>query len=151
MAGLDVKAHLSPQWRTLEGRFAKADVGGELAKIVQAWGQQAVTELKQATPRRTGAMQRSWRADYLPSSRSVKVANARPYAMFLITGTQPHDIPRAFGRPLPFGIGGRFGDKFHPGTKPDPRLEAAVERLEQSAAVDLHQAGIEIIKQITEG
>lgn len=45
-------------------------------------------------------------------------------------GTLPHDIPRAFGRDdmwspfkfrgdftlYPFGIGGRFGDKFHPGS-----------------------------------
>lgn len=40
-----------------------------------------------------------------------------PYIQYLEEGTEPHDIPRAFGRPLPFGIGGRFDGKFHPGSK----------------------------------
>lgn len=40
-----------------------------------------------------------------------------PYVQYLEEGTDPHDIPRAFGRPLPFGIGGRFDGKFHPGSK----------------------------------
>lgn len=39
-----------------------------------------------------------------------------PYVVYLEEGTRPHDIPRAFGRPLPFGIGGRFSGKFHPGS-----------------------------------
>ena len=39
-----------------------------------------------------------------------------PYVQYLEEGTSPHDIPRAFGRPLPFGIGGRFDGKFHPGS-----------------------------------
>lgn len=39
-----------------------------------------------------------------------------PYITFLEEGTRPHDIPGAFGRPLPFGIGGRFSNKFHPGS-----------------------------------
>lgn len=40
-----------------------------------------------------------------------------PYVEYLEEGTEPHDIPRAFGRPLPFGIGGKFDGKFHPGSK----------------------------------
>lgn len=39
-----------------------------------------------------------------------------PYVEYLEEGTAPHDIPRAFGRSLPFGIGGRFDGKFHPGS-----------------------------------
>lgn len=39
-----------------------------------------------------------------------------PYVEYLENGTDPHDIPRAFGKPLPFGIGGRFNGKFHPGS-----------------------------------
>lgn len=39
-----------------------------------------------------------------------------PYVEYLEEGTSPHDIPRAFGKPLPFGIGGRFDGKFHPGS-----------------------------------
>lgn len=39
-----------------------------------------------------------------------------PYVEYLEEGTKPHDIPRAFGKELPFGIGGRFDGKFHPGS-----------------------------------
>ena len=39
-----------------------------------------------------------------------------PYVEYLEEGTSPHDIPRAFGKPIPFGIGGRFDGKFHPGS-----------------------------------
>jgi hypothetical protein len=43
-----------------------------------------------------------------------------PVAKFVLGGTKPHDIPGAFGYPPPFGIGGRFEGKFHPGTAPNP-------------------------------
>ena len=39
-----------------------------------------------------------------------------PYVEYLEEGTGAHDIPRAFGRPLPFGIGGKFNGMFHPGS-----------------------------------
>jgi len=39
-----------------------------------------------------------------------------PYVEYLEEGSRPHDIPRAFGKPLPFGVGGRFDGKFHPGS-----------------------------------
>lgn len=40
-----------------------------------------------------------------------------PYIDCLEDGTDPHDIPKAFGRPLPFGVGGRFNGRFHPGSR----------------------------------
>lgn len=53
-----------------------------------------------------------------------------PYIEYLEEGTGPHDIPHAFGygsiyedRPnpythqIPFGVGGRFDGKFHPGSQ----------------------------------
>ena len=43
-------------------------------------------------------------------------SSVAPYIPYLEEGTDPHDIPGAFGRPLPFGIGGRFDGKFHPGS-----------------------------------
>ena len=39
------------------------------------------------------------------------------YITFLEEGTKPHDIPGAFGRDYPFGIGGKFDGKFHPGSQ----------------------------------
>ena len=38
------------------------------------------------------------------------------YIPYLEEGTGPHNIPKAFGRPLPFGTYGRFNGKFHPGS-----------------------------------
>lgn len=43
-------------------------------------------------------------------------SSVAPYIDFLENGTKPHDIPGAFGHSLPFGIGGRFSGKFHPGS-----------------------------------
>jgi hypothetical protein len=52
-----------------------------------------------------------------------------PYAKFLEEGTAPHDIPHAFGygsiyppkpnpytHQEPYGVGGRFNGKWHPGS-----------------------------------
>ena len=44
-------------------------------------------------------------------------SSVAPYVEYLEEGTEPHDIPGAFGRKLPFGVGGRFRGKFHPGSK----------------------------------
>lgn len=43
-------------------------------------------------------------------------SSVAPYLEYLEEGTDPHNIPGAFGKPLPFGIGGRFNGKFHPGS-----------------------------------
>jgi len=51
------------------------------------------------------------------SAAIVFDSSIAPYIDFLEYGTEAHDIPGAFGYPLPFGIGGRFGGKFHPGSK----------------------------------
>lgn len=40
-----------------------------------------------------------------------------PYVAALEEGSEPHDIPGAFGRKFPFGIGGDFNGKFHPGSQ----------------------------------
>lgn len=72
---------------------------------------------------------------YYKSEEVKVILNGRkvPYAGFLEEGTRPHDIPHAFGygspkpngkppRPNPythqepFGVGGRFYGKFHPGS-----------------------------------
>lgn len=57
----------------------------------------------------------------------IGVGEASKYVAFLQEGTMPHDIPNAFGlgeiKPnpytgeFPFGVGGKFNGKFHPGQK----------------------------------
>ena len=44
-------------------------------------------------------------------------SSVAPYVQYLEEGTDPHNIPGAFGYPLPFGTSGRFDGKFHPGSK----------------------------------
>lgn len=44
-------------------------------------------------------------------------SSVAPYVEYLEEGTEPHNIPRAFGRKLPFGTFGRFDGKFHPGSR----------------------------------
>lgn len=44
-------------------------------------------------------------------------SSVAPYIEYLEEGTDPHNIPGAFGRALPFGTFGRFNGKFHPGSK----------------------------------
>lgn len=52
----------------------------------------------------------------------ITVGNTEPLAGWVENPTRPHDIPGAFGYKLPFGIGGRFNGKFHPGTPGKHRL-----------------------------
>ena len=40
-----------------------------------------------------------------------------PYVEALEEGSGPHNIPGAFGKPIPFGTFGRFDGKFHPGSE----------------------------------
>lgn len=85
-------------------------------------------------PYDTGRLKRytrtSTKSYYKSKEIKVELNGQRvPYAGFLEMGTKPHDIPHAFGygsiypdRPnpytgkIPFGVGGRFDNKFHPGS-----------------------------------
>jgi hypothetical protein len=51
------------------------------------------------------------------------------YSLFVHEGTVAHNIPNAFGYGPDFGIGGRFGGMFHPGTKAVPFLRDALDVL----------------------
>jgi hypothetical protein len=56
-------------------------------------------------------------SDSSPCSPSRK-----SYSLFVHNGADPHDIPGAFGIPAPFGVGGRFSGRFHPGNRANPYL-----------------------------
>lgn len=71
-------------------------------------------------PFRSGNLKFNATSGTMISSTTYRIhfsSTVAPYLEFLEEGTNPHDIPRAFGYPLPFGIGGRFDGKFHPGSK----------------------------------
>lgn len=70
-------------------------------------------------PYRTGKLKFHATSGALINANTYRIkfdSTVAPYVSFLEEGTAPHDIPQAFGKPLPFGIGGRFNGKFHPGS-----------------------------------
>lgn len=89
-----------------------------------------------APHRRTGCLEDSLvkRAETLAGELAMRLqSDTTPcspsrtsYSLFFHEGTPAHDIPGAWGIPAPFGIGGRFDGKFHPGTKPVPFLRDAL-------------------------
>lgn len=63
---------------------------------------------------------------------AITVSNTEPLAAYVENETKPHDIPGAFGYKPPFGVGGRFNGKFHPGTPGKHRLPGLLAHLAAS-------------------
>jgi len=61
---------------------------------------------------------------------TAKDARGRIYGGYLEYGTDPHDIPNAFGIPG-YGIGGRFDVRFHPGAKGKFPLRKATRQVQK--------------------
>lgn len=82
---------------------------------------------KQQAPRRTGCLEDSLvkRVESAGVEMAIRIVSDtspcspehKSYSLYVHEGTSPHDIPGAWGIPAPFGIGGRFDGRFHPGTK----------------------------------
>lgn len=84
-------------------------------------GDEVTRLIKRATwfPYKTGKLKFEATSGSMWTENSYRIhfsSSVAPYVVFLEEGTDPHDIPRAFGKPLPFGIGGRFNGMFHPGS-----------------------------------
>ena len=85
-------------------------------------GIEVTTLIKRASwfPYKTGKLKFEATSGAMYNDTTFRIhfdSSIAPYVEYLEEGTEPHDIPGAFGRPLPFGIGGRFNGKFHPGSK----------------------------------
>ena len=67
-----------------------------------------------------------------------------PYGRYLADGTKPHDIdPIDPERPLRFQVGGRWVSTYHvshPGTKPDPFMDNALEAADAALGTDIDAA-----------
>jgi hypothetical protein len=93
--------------------------------LVRQMAQESAREIKSAPwfPFKTGRL-RDMATYVAPGEKLINAStycivfdsSVAPYVGFLEEGTKPHDIPGAFGYPRPFGIGGRFDGKFHPGS-----------------------------------
>ena len=78
--------------------------------------------IKQATwfPYKTGKLKFEATSGRMLDANTYRIifsGSVAPYVQYLEEGTDPHNIPRAFGRPLPFGTSGRFNGMFHPGSR----------------------------------
>lgn len=92
-----------------------------MAIQLQTLGDQLVSKIKNSSwfPYKTGKLKFHATRGSLVSPKTYRIqfdASVAPYIEYLEEGTGPHNIPGAFGRPMPFGIGGRFNGKFHPGS-----------------------------------
>lgn len=84
-------------------------------------GENIVRKIKEATwfPYKNGNLRDNATDGHLVNDSTYVItfdSTIAPYVECLEEGTDPHNIPRAFGRPLPFGTSGRFNGKFHPGS-----------------------------------
>lgn len=88
---------------------------------IEKLGNDVLFEIKSAPwfPYKTGNLKFHATGGYLEDSNTYRIffnSAIAPYVQYLEEGTGPHNIPRAFGRDLPFGMSGRFDGKFHPGS-----------------------------------
>lgn len=84
-------------------------------------GENVTRLIKEATwfPYKTGHLKFDATSGKLLNSTTYVItfdSSIAEYIPYLEEGTDPHNIPRAFGRDLPFGTSGRFNGKFHPGS-----------------------------------
>ncbi len=115
MIGITLEGDLKlfPRWHWYE--FSKRVTGETMPRVLEG--------LRAEAPVKTGRLKNSLYGvtDIEAASFVMTFADTEPYFPWVVfEGTAPHDIPGAFGRPAPFGVGGRFGGLFHPGiTHPD--------------------------------
>ena len=88
---------------------------------IKELGENALRKIKDASwfPYRTGKLKFEATKGYQATQNSYVIFfddTVAPYIDYLEYGTSPHNIPGAFGKPLPFGTSGRFEGKFHPGS-----------------------------------
>jgi hypothetical protein len=136
MAGmLDIQVTISGATEAAR-RLAQANVPAALTSAVREWAQQSVPALAEATPVRTGTLQRSWRFDQ-PDDLSAIVGNPVDYGRFVLQGTAAHEIvPRDPAGYLRFVVGDRtvYAKRVrHPGTVADQHLSDVVEQVPRDA------------------
>jgi hypothetical protein len=164
------------QLRSAEGRFRRVDPSSALDRLLVAWGDRAVAELREATPvenpdpvlqrqhAQPGTARASWRFDQEPGQHRVKVTNVArderetAYLRFHVTGT-PEADPGGIITPevAPFlrfydksaeGAGSLVKRAWVHGIQPNPDLVAAIERLGPEAAQMLDETGIAIMRDL---
>ncbi len=132
--------------RAFDGRIARAltTLTQQRDAMLTRLAQQAAERLKDAAPRGKTTTDGGHMADLFrpapitvtTTGATITVTNSKKVtgggksyflADLIASGTQPHNIPGAFGYKPPFGVGGRFAGMFSPGMQPNPFTERALE------------------------
>jgi len=116
-------------WRV----FDKWNFSAWAERVNHSWGDKVLAALVEEAPFKTGAMKSGLRKTSMISGSEMTLLyeDDVPYFNSVVHGAVAHDIPYAFGMGkkssdyppgpsprgviAPFGIGGRFDGKFHPG------------------------------------
>jgi len=137
--------------RALDGRITRASttLTQQRDAMLTRLAQQAAARLKDAAPRGKTSTGGGHMADLFrpapitvtATGATISVTNSKQVtgggktyflADLIASGTQPHNIPGAFGYKPPFGVGGRFSGLFHPGSAPNDFIRRAMEGFDPS-------------------
>ena len=115
--------------RGLEFEEVMQHLSGPLQqKLIEKLTDLAFTSAVHGAPRRTGRLAQSIVKEF--SEGEARIATLATYAMYVICGTAPHEIRPVNARVLAFEVAGKmvFAPLVrHPGTKPNPFMQKAVE------------------------
>jgi len=158
MAGPLLRVEISPPIRDLQGRFAKLE--GEVKEVrreeLRGLGREYVKVAQEEAPKRTGQFARSIRyRTTVETGRRMELAvtMATPLGSYIIFGTRPHVIVPVRARALHFFT--KSGQEvftkrvMHPGTRPNPFQQRAMERLEPEIDAALRRIGLRFVKVLT--
>ncbi len=154
------KLEINPTFRDFKGRFAKADVNllENRRNQVRVLGRLFVDLAEDEAPKDTGEFAKGirWRS-FRKGTQSIgfTASDPQPLGKWIRGGTKPHTIqPKGPGYPLRWEKGGQvfFAMKvFHPGTKPNPYDERALERWQPIADVTNAKISTRYVQTIAHG
>lgn len=134
------------------GRFTRVTPATRVGERLAEAGPRLINDARNATPRRSGAASRSWRAQLIGVGGRrprLEISNEMPYGMVLVFGHRgPYDIPNAFGYGPSFGIGGRFSGHFHPANRANQSLQAWAASIPGVGRIILRDAAGDILRDL---
>ncbi len=97
-------------------------------KLIAKLAEVAYASVFYGAPWRTGRLAQSIVREI--GEEEARIAALAPYALYVVCGTAPHEIRPANARVLAFSVGGNIiftALVHHPGTKPNPFMQTAVD------------------------
>ncbi len=131
----------------IEFQEVAVDISGKLkTELLNRVGEYALGQTLFRVPFKTGELASSFTKEL--SSDNVTIKPNAPHAIYVSLGTRPHNIYPVHSRTLRFEAAGgiKFAKHvFHPGTRPNPYLEEALEATKEQIEPIFAQLWLEII------